>query len=105
MAFGFAAFLLLLRELCTNSLNSNGNGSKSLSFDEKNLGYFNEVFAASEVPAALDTIMKNTDLWGSDFCGWTTFHERVLQYAGMIEASGAARVMKGINAGGVHEFA
>jgi tagaturonate reductase len=105
MAFGFAAFLLLLRELCTNSLNSSDNGSKSLSFEEKNLGYFSEVFAANEVPAALEMIMKNAGLWGSDFCGWTEFHESVLQYAGMIEASGAARVMKGINAGGVHEFA
>jgi tagaturonate reductase len=105
MALGFAAFLLLLRILYTNSQSSNGNGTRSISFDEKNLGYFNEVFAAHEVPAALETIMKNTDLWGNDFCGWTEFHERVLQYAKLIQESGAAKVMKTITEGSVHELA
>ena len=105
LAFGFAAFLLLFRGVYSNSSNSNSTGSNPPSFDEKNLSYFREIFASYETSAALEKIMTNAELWGIDFCKWSLFHNRVLQYADMIQTSGAYPVMQMLNEGKIPDLA
>ncbi len=105
LAFGFAAFLLLFKGIYSNGIHTNTIGNRPPSFDEKNLGYFSEVFAVNETTVALEKIMTNADLWGSEFCTWSDFHNRVLQYAVMIQESGAYPVLQMLNEGKIHELA
>jgi tagaturonate reductase len=105
LAFGFAAFLLLFKGIYSNNTNSNNLENSTPFFDDKNLGYFNEVFAANETADALGKIMTNAGLWGHDFSKWSDFHGRVLEYAEIIQVSGAYPVMQMLNEGKIHELA
>ncbi len=99
LSLGFAAFLLLFKNMCSNQATPVSGLWQVPSIDDKNMDYFKEVFAGNDPEAAFSAILTNTALWGAEFCGWSNFHDRVLQDAGKIEALGAKKVMQLLNEG------